>query len=467
MNEQAFLPYIPEFITVHLGPPDSYAQNVTVSFSDYIKNVASSEIYPTWPESAIRANIYAQISFALNKVYTEYYRSRGYDFDITNVTAYDQAFVYGREVFENISQIVDDIFNSYISRRDTVLPLYALYCDGINTTCDGLSQWGSVELANQGLGAYDILTNYYGDDIDLVTNVPVNSPQASLPPVLLSLGSVGNEVRTLQIRLNRISQNYPAIPKIYPVDGVFGEETERAVRKFQEIFNLTQDGIVGNATWYRIQYYYNGVKRLNELYAESLNYEEISKQFTDQVELGSTGADVLTIQYFLALISEFVGSVSAPPIDGYFGKETEDSVISFQRTFNLPVTGAVDLVTWDALHDRYADFVQTLIASTTEGLAIPFPGTVLSEGAENENVRLMQQYLNVITTAYPFLPSVNPNGVFDENTAEAIRAFQEYFGLDVTGIVAASTWNKIAEVYNDIVAGLQRSEGQYPGYDIG
>ena len=280
MNEQAYLPYIPEFITVHLGAPDSNAQNVTVSFPDYIKNVASSEIYPTWPESAIRANIYAQISFALNKIYTEFYRSQGYDFDITNVTAYDQSFVYGREVFENISQIVDEIFNSYISRRDTVIPLYAVYCDGINTTCDGLSQWGSVELANKGLGAYDILTNYYGDDIDLVTNVPVNSPQASLPPVLLSLGSVGNEVRTLQIRLNRISQNFPAIPKIYPIDGVFGEETERAVKKFQEIFNLTQDGIVGNATWYRIQYYYNGVKRLNELYSESLGYDEISKQFT-------------------------------------------------------------------------------------------------------------------------------------------------------------------------------------------
>ena len=239
MNEQAYLPYIPEFITVHLGVPDSNAQNVTVSFPDYIKNVASSEIYPTWPESAIRANIYAQISFALNKIYTEFYRSQSYDFDITNVTAYDQSFVYGREVFENISQIVDEIFNSYISRRDTVIPLYAVYCDGINTTCDGLSQWGSVELANKGLGAYDILTNYYGDDIDLVTNVPVNSPQASLPPVLLSLGSVGNEVRTLQIRLNRISQNFPAIPKIYPIDGVFGEETERAVKKFQEIFNLT------------------------------------------------------------------------------------------------------------------------------------------------------------------------------------------------------------------------------------
>ena len=466
MNEQAYLPYIPEFITVHLGAPDSNAQNVTVSFPDYIKNVASSEIYPTWPESAIRANIYAQISFALNKIYTEFYRSQSYDFDITNVTAYDQSFVYGREVFENISQIVDEIFNSYISRRDTVIPLYAVYCDGINTTCDGLSQWGSVELANKGFGAYDILTNYYGDDIDLVTNVPVNSPQASLPPVLLSLGSVGNEVRTLQIRLNRISQNFPAIPKIYPIDGVFGEETERAVKKFQEIFNLTQDGIVGNATWYRIQYYYNGVKRLNELYSESLGYDEISKQFTDKVELGSTGADVLTIQYFLSLISEFVGSVTPPLIDGYFGPETQNSVTSFQQTYGLPVTGAVDLVTWDALHDRYADFIRTIISSTTEGQAIPFPGTVLSEGAENENVRLLQGYLNVITTAYPFLPSVNPNGVFDANTAEAVRAFQEYFGLDVSGIVAASTWNKIADVYNDIVAGLERSVGQYPGYNI-
>jgi len=466
MNGRSYLPYIPEFVTVHLGAPDEPAQNVTVTFPEYIKNVASSEIYPTWPEGSLRANIYAQISFALNKIYTEFYRARGYDFDITNSTGVDQSFVYGRDIFENISQIVDDIFNSYIKRINNIEPLLAIYCNGTTTTCDGLSQWGSVTLANQGLGAYDILTNYYGDDIEIVNDVPVREASSSLPPVLLSLGSVGNEVRTLQIRLNRISQNYPAIPKIFPIDGVFGEETENAVKKFQEIFNLTTDGIVGNATWYKILYYYNGVKRLNELYSEGISYDEISKQFTDELVPGSTGANVLTVQYFLSLIAEFVKSVSAPLIDGFFGPETESSVRSFQQTYGLPVTGTVDLLTWDTMHDNYVELVKQIIAQTTEGMAIPFPGTILSVGSENENVRLLQGYLNAITTAYPFLPSVVANGYFDENTAEAVRSFQEYFGLDVSGIVAAATWNKIADVYNDVVQGLERQEGQYPGYNI-
>ena len=246
------LPYVPEFITVHLGAPGSSARNVTVSFSDYIKNVASSEIYPTWPESAIRANIYAQISFALNKIYTEYYRSRGYDFDITNATSIDQSFVYGRPIFENISRIVDDIFNEYVRRIGSVEPYYTEYCDGIDVVCEGLSQWGTVELAEQGLGAYDILTNYYGEDIEIVA-APIFNVVSQFPVRNLELGSYGNDVQTAQIRLNRISANYPLIPKIYSPDGIFGPETDRAVREFQRIFNLTADGIVGKATWYKIQ----------------------------------------------------------------------------------------------------------------------------------------------------------------------------------------------------------------------
>ncbi len=466
MNGEANLPFIPEFIKVHLGAPNEDAQNVTVSFPEYIKNVASGEIYPTWPEGALRANIYAQISFALNKIYTEYYRSRGYDFDITNNTAYDQYFSYGRDVFENISKIVDEIFDSYVRRIGFIEPLLTSYCNGTTTTCDGLSQWGSVSLAEDGLGAYDILTNYYGDNIEIVNNVPVKDASQSLPPVLLSLGSVGNEVRTLQIRLNRISRNYPAIPKIYPIDGVFGEETQRAVRKFQEIFNLSPDGIVGSATWYKILYYYNGVKRLNELYSEGVMYDEISKQFTNELVPGSTGADVLTVQYYLALISEFVRTVSPPLIDGYFGPETESSVRSFQQSYSLPVTGRVDLVTWDTLHDNYAELIKQLIDQTSEGLAIPFPGTILSIGSENDNVRLLQEYINVISTAYPFIPSLKVDGIFGENTAEAVRDIQEYFGLDVSGIVAGATWNKIADVHNDIVEGLERKDGQYPGYSL-
>ena len=246
------VPVIPETITVHLGAPQSDAANVTVPFLDYIANVASSEIYPTWPENAIRANIYAQVSFALNRVWTEYYRTRGYDFDITNNTAYDQAFVNGRETFENVRRIASELFDDYIRREGSVAPLFAQYCNGTTVTCNGLSQWGTVTLANRGLTPFEILQSYYGDDIELVRDAPVEGVGPSVPPVPLRLGTVNDDVRTVQIRLNRISSNYPSIPKILATDGRFGEDTEAAVRRFQEIFNLDPDGIVGKSTWYTI-----------------------------------------------------------------------------------------------------------------------------------------------------------------------------------------------------------------------
>ena len=199
----AILPVIPENITVHLGPASSAAPNVTVPFSQYIKNVASSEIYPTWPESAIRANILAQISFALNRIYTEYYRSRGYDFDITNSTAQDQSYIEGRDIFENISQIVDEIFSTYISRQGNVEPLFATYCDGVEVKCNGLSQWGSVSLAQRGLTPYEILQNYYGNNINLIDDAEIGGVEESYPGRTLQLGSAGDEVRFIQERLNR------------------------------------------------------------------------------------------------------------------------------------------------------------------------------------------------------------------------------------------------------------------------
>ena len=282
-------PYIPETITVHLGTPDSSAQNVTVSFPDYIKNVASSEIYPTWPENAIRANVYAQISYALNRVYTEWYRSRGYDFDITNSTRYDQAFVQNRDIYDNVSDIVDEIFNNYVRRQGSVEPYFTQYCNGTTVTCDGLSQWGTVPLAEQGYTPYQILTNYYGDDIEIVTNAPVRINAPSYPGVPLRIGDAGNDVRSKQIQLNRISNNYPAIPKIYPVDGVFGQETEDAVKEFQRIFNLAPDGVIGKQTWYRIAYLYTSVKRLSELNSEGIPFEDVELQYSTLLRYGDRG----------------------------------------------------------------------------------------------------------------------------------------------------------------------------------
>mgnify|MGYP000330803401 CR=1 FL=1 len=207
------IPYIPQRITVHLGAPSSDAANVTVNFVDYVKNVASSEIYPTWEEAALRANILAIVSFALNRVYTEFYPSRGYNFQITNTTAYDQKFIRGRSFFQSISAVVDEIFNDYIRRQGFVEPLSAKFCNGTTSTCDGLSQWGSQELAQQGRTPYEILQYYYGQDIDLVYNAPVGDSIPSYPGQPLTVGSVGEDVRTIQRELNRIRKNYPALPE--------------------------------------------------------------------------------------------------------------------------------------------------------------------------------------------------------------------------------------------------------------
>lgn len=257
---------IPEYIVVHDGAPnDSSAPDYYVPFKDYIKNVASSEIYSTWPDAAIRANILAIISFTLNRVYTEWYRGRGKTFTITNSTAYDHFFVYGRNIFEEINIIVDEMFTTYIKRYGVRQPLFAQYCDGVRVSCPNwLSQWGCVDLAENGYSAIEILRYYYGEDIYLENAEIVSGIPQSYPGSPLRLGSTGNNVRIIQNQLNAISNNYPSISKIR-ADGVFGEQTQEAVIRFQQIFNLTVDGIVGFATWYQISNVYVAVSKLAEL----------------------------------------------------------------------------------------------------------------------------------------------------------------------------------------------------------
>ncbi len=459
---------VPQTITVHLGAADDpTAENVTVSFPDYIKNVASSEIYPTWPESAIRANIYAQITFALNRIFTEYYPSRGYNFDITNSTAVDQSFVYGRDFFENISQIVDDIFNSYIVRGDNLNPIFARYCNGTTSTCPGgLSQWGTVDLANQGFGPYEILTYYYGDDINLVTDAPVADLPESYPGSPLSLGSSGADVSRIQLWLNRVSRNYPAIPKIAYPDGIFGVETENAVRAFQEIFNLTPDGIVGRATWYRLFSIFAGVKRLSDLDSEGVSLSVVSRQFSSDLSEGDTGPNVRLIQYFLSLIAEFNNFIPTPPIDGVFGPSTAESVRVFQRSQSILETGVVDRTTWDALYSRYTSLVAGLPADFRTNGAPVYPGTSLRRGSTGENVRNLQTYLNRIADFNTAIPKVSVTGTFGADTERAVIAFQREYEIPPRGIVGLTTWQAIANQYQDITLGEDRSAGQYPGYTL-
>ncbi|MBO5203515.1 MAG: peptidoglycan-binding protein [Clostridia bacterium] len=466
MNE-ARLPFIPETITVHLGAPDQEAENVTLPFPDYIKNVASSEIFPTWPESALRANIYAQISFALNRVYTEFYRARGYDFDITNSTASDQSFVRDRDYFENISQIVDEIFSNYVRRNGSVEPLFTQYCDGVEVTCGGLSQWGTVTLANRGLTPFEILQYYYGDDISIVRGAPVMSIDGTAPEVPLRLGSGGDEVRSVQIRLNRISDNYPSIPKIAIPDGVFSFDTEDAVRRFQEVFSLTPDGIVGPATWYRIQLIYNAVKRLNELNSEGIRLDEVTQQYPGQLSEGDVGSEVNNVQYLLAYLAQFYNTIPSVAVDGIYGSATADAVRSFQRTFELPVTGAVDLPTWDIMYRTYIGFLEAIPFKYIEGNVLPYPGVPLRLGSESDTVRLLQDYINYIAGFFDEIPSVNPTGYFGTQTQSAVIALQNLLGIEPTGTVAAATWDGITNLYSDLYNGTRLGEGQFPGYEVG
>lgn len=259
-------PVIPEYIIVHAGvPSDPSAPNYKVPYTDYLKNVASSEIYATWPESTIRANVYAINSFALNRIYTEWYRGKGYDFDITNSTAYDQAFEYGRNIFDSISVVVDEIFSTYIRRPGAKQPLLTQYCDGRYVSCpQWMTQWGSKALGEQGLGPYDILTTYYGSDIELTTAPKVSGSPKSYPGYILENGSSGEPVRVIQTFLNRIAQNYPLIGKV-SIDGQYGPATQEQVRKFQQTFNLPQTGQVDYATWYKISAIYVGVTKIAEL----------------------------------------------------------------------------------------------------------------------------------------------------------------------------------------------------------
>ncbi len=352
------IPYIPQRITVHLGPPGSDDANVTVNFVDYVKNVASSEIYPTWEDDALRANILAIVSFALNRVYTEFYRSRGYHFDITSSTAYDQFFVNGRSYFTNISQIVDDFFNDYLRRPGFVEPLAAKFCNGTTVTCEGLSQWGSENLARQGYPYPQILRSYYGS-VEIVNNAPVQGITSSYPGSPLRRGSTGPNVVVIQVSLNRISQNYPAIPKISSVDGIFGAQTEAAVRKFQEIFGLSADGIVGRATWYALVRYYIAVTRLAELRSQGQRFYNNSWATTDPINEGDRGIKVEHLQYMLSVLSEYIPQIPAVNIDGVFGPATRNAVIAAQRRFGLPQTGIVNYETWDEIYDQFSGIETT------------------------------------------------------------------------------------------------------------
>jgi peptidoglycan hydrolase-like protein with peptidoglycan-binding domain len=257
---------IPEYVVVHDGAPsDSTAKDYYVRYRDYIKNVASSEIYATWPDATIRANVLAIMSFSLNRVYTEWYRGKGYDFTITSSTAYDQKFVYGRNIYQSISNVVDEMFQNYLSRPGVKQPILTQYCDGQRVTCSNwMSQWGSKYLGDQGYSTIEILRYYYGSSMYINTAEEISGIPASWPRYDLTVGSRGDKVRQIQSELARISKSYPAIPTI-TADGIYGPKTKAAVEKFQEVFSLPVTGTIDYRTWYKISAIYVAVSRIAEL----------------------------------------------------------------------------------------------------------------------------------------------------------------------------------------------------------
>ena len=441
---------VPTTITVHLGAPNEAAQNVRVPYIDYIKNVVCSEIYPTWPDNALLANIYTIQSFTLNRVFTEYYRTRGYTFDITNNTAFDQAFVPGRKYFEPISDMVDMVFNTYIVRAGQVQPLAAQYCSGSGVTCAGLSQWGTVSLANQGYSVLSILRYYFGQDVSLVYNAPTAPNIPSYSGVPLQIGSAGAQVRTVQRELNRISANYPAIPRIGSVSGVFDAATRNAVIVFQQIFGLAVDGVVGKQTWYKLKYIYNGVKNLSEIYSEGLTISEVERVFSNVLRQGDRGIAVRTIQYYLNFVGQFNDSLTIGIAeDGIFGQDTKRAVEAFQRYYGLTVDGIVGRNTWNAVIDAYNDVLRSLPSDFTGFSSLLYPGYYITRGASGRIVEQLQTFLRVIARNNNAIPNVAVDGIFGPQTQAAVIAVQNWFDLEPDGVVGPITWNAIITLYNE------------------
>jgi peptidoglycan hydrolase-like protein with peptidoglycan-binding domain len=456
-NEQTIIPggpskiftYLPENITVHLGQPDEDSENVTIPFIDYIKNVASNELYPTWSENALRANIHAIVSVALNRAVLQWYRIKGYDFDITNSTQYDQAYVHNSGIFDNISNITNEIFNQYIVKRNDIIPFYAEFCDGKISQCNGMYQWGAVYLADEGYDAIEILKYYYGDDISIVKDAPVGLSGLSFIGEPMKLGDSRILVLMMQLALNRIYKSFPAVPKITPIDGYFGQSTESAVKEFQKIFGLPVTGIIDQETFYKIRYIYLAVAKTSELTAEQTQLANIIELTKNSLLQGDKRPQVTLLQFFLNILSLYYNTIPGVTITGIFDPETRTSVIEFQKTMGLPVTGIVNPENWDIIYKIILTIFETLPVETVYLPYIPYADReyIKGFGIEQPGVFAIQVMLASISLFMPSIPLVNVNGMFDEETERAVIAFQNLYGIEPTGTVNETTWNELMRVY--------------------
>ena len=439
-------PIVPNNITVHLGAPDEPARNITVPFTDYISNVAASELYPTWPKNALIANIYAITSFAMNRIYNEWYRSKGYNFDITSNPIYDQTYIENKSTYENINNIVDEIFDNYVVKGNQVQPYFTTYCDGRVTTCNGLSQWGTVTLSNQGKTPLDILKYYYGSDISIKYDAPVGDALEGYPGYPVGLGNAGNPVLAIQRDLKRISKNYPAIPYITNTLGIYDEETVNAVKKFQEIFNLPITGVVDKGTWYKIKYVYTSVKKLADLYSEGLTEDEVTFLYTDKLDYGDTGIEVEYIHYFLDAIAFLDNDIPRLPTNSIYNNNTITMVKAFQEKYGLPVTGVFTYTDFSVLRNAYDNILKSFPSEYKDYINELYPDYFLVRGMTNNDVRRFQKFLLAICKFDKSIPGVRVNGIFDELTEKSVKKLQSDYGFDINGVVGPLLWRKVVEL---------------------
>ena len=439
-------PIVPNNITIHLGAPNEAASNITVPFTDYIANVASSEVYPTWPRNALIANIYAIISFALNRIYNEWYKTKGYNFDITSSPAYDQTYKANGPIYDNINDIVGEIFNNYVVKEGQIQPLFTKYCDGRKTTCNGLSQWGTVALANQGKTPLQILQNYYGADVRIKYDAQVGDTTEEFPGLSFGLGYAGNPVITIQRDLRRIRKNYPAIPDITTNLGIYDEQTVNSVKKFQEIFGLPITGIVDKATWYKIKYIYNSVKKLSDLYSEGISKEEATFLYTDELKYGDTGIEVEYIHYYLDALGFLDQDIPRLPTNSIYNNNTITMVKAFQQKYNLPVTGIFTYTDWVVLKNAYRKILKSFSQEYQDYVNELFPDYFLVKGMSGEDVKRFQKFLLKICLYDKSIPGVRVNGIFDDLTEKSVFKLQSDYGFDINGIVGPLLWKKVVEL---------------------
>ncbi|MCL2703119.1 MAG: peptidoglycan-binding protein [Defluviitaleaceae bacterium] len=443
---------IPNFIRVHLGRMERPSTIVSVPFIDYIKNVTSHEIYDDWPEQALIANIYCIVSLTLNRVFTEFYRKRGFNYDITSETYMDQKFVYRGAIGARINAVVDRIFNQYLAIIGHQEPFLSLYNDGVRVNIPGrLSQWGSFyDARDRGMNAWQIITKYFKQNLELRTCDRFGGILESYPGYTLTAGTRGEVVRTMQLYLNRILGRYTN-QIINPVDGIYGQQTRASVITFQRLYNLPQTGNIDRRTWYEISRIYAIEKALWEMYSEGERIGIGKTPHTQVIRTGSVGPLVVELQFLLDFIAMYHNEIPFVPQTSRFDSLTDQGVRAFQRLFGITADGIVGATTWRKLYDVYWGIRESGVTpqppecpNLPENIP-PFPGVSLTVGSAGANVQRVQEAINRLAEVTPGLWRITEDGIFGNGTREAVMAFQRMYGLAADGVVGPITWRRLME----------------------